>query len=147
ADRGGLQSCLNERTMNSTAQKAAAAEAPQSRFTSGPAIVLYIVAAKELLHLLPVTHYGSFRDEMYYLACARHMAWGYVNHPPLAVWVAWCSRVVLSDSLMGVRRLFILAEAVVVWLAGKLAREMGGGRFAQGMAAVGVVVVPIYLVG
>jgi hypothetical protein len=132
--------------MNSSAQKAAAAEAPQSRFTSGPAIVLYIVAAKLLLHLLMVARYGIFRDEMYYLACSRHMAWGYVDHPPLTVWVAWFSRVVLGDSPLGVRLLPILAGAAVVWLAGKLAREMGGGRFAQGMAALAVFVVPLYLV-
>jgi hypothetical protein len=132
--------------MTSTAPKAAVAEAPQNRFTSGPAIVLYIVAAKLLLHLLMVARYGIFRDEMYYLACSRHMAWGYVDHPPLTVWVAWFSRVVLGDSPLGVRLLPILAGAAVVWLAGKLAREMGGGRFAQGMAALAVFVVPLYLV-
>jgi len=46
----------------------------ENRFSSGPAIVLYIVAAKLLLHLLTVARYGIFRDEMYYLACSRHMA-------------------------------------------------------------------------
>jgi hypothetical protein len=132
--------------MNSTAQTANPAEAPQSRFLSGPAIVLYVVAAKLLLHLSMVARYGIFRDEMYYLACSRHMAWGYVDHPPLTVWVAWFSRVVLGDSPLGVRLLPIIAGAVVVWLAGALAREMGGGRFAQGMAALAVFVVPIYLV-
>jgi hypothetical protein len=133
--------------MNSTAQKAAVAEAPRSRFISGPAIVLYVVAVKLLLHLSMVARYGIFRDEMYYLACSRHMAWGYVDHPPLTVWIAWVSRVALGDSPFGVRLLPILAGAAVVWLAGALAREMGGGRFAQGMAALSVVVVPIYLVG
>jgi hypothetical protein len=133
--------------MNSTAQIAIPAEAPQNRFTSGPAIVLYIVAAKLLLHLLTVARYGIFRDEMYYLACSRHMAWGYVDHPPFTVWIAWFSRVVLGDSPLGVRLLPILAGGVVVWLTGKLAREMGGGRFAQGISALAVVVVPIYLVG
>ncbi len=132
--------------MNSTAQKAVPAEAPQNRFSSGPAIVLYIVAAKLLLHLLMVARYGIFRDEMYYLACSRHMAWGYVDHPPFTVWIAWFSRVVLGDSPLGVRLLPILAGAAVVWLAGALAREMGGGRFAQGMAALAVFVVPLYLV-
>src|SRR5690242_1736179 len=108
--------------MNSTAQKAAAAaEATPSRFVSGPAIVLYIAAAKMLLHLSMVARYGIFRDEMYYLACSRHVAWGYVDHPPLTVWVAWISRVVLGDSPLGVRLLPILAGATVVWLAGALA--------------------------
>jgi hypothetical protein len=124
-----------------------AREAPTNRFTSGPAIVLYIAAAKLLLHLLTVARYGIFRDEMYYLACSRHMAWGYVDHPPLTVWIAWLSRNVLGDSPLGVRLLPMLAGAALVWLTGMLAREMGGGRFAQAMAALAVVVVPIYLVG
>jgi len=132
--------------MNTAAQASSMHEAPRNRFTSGPAIVLYIVGAKLLLHLLMVARYGIFRDEMYYLACSRHMAWGYVDHPPLTVWIAWFSRVVLGDSPLGVRLLPILAGAAVVWIAGALAREMGGGRFAQGMAALAVVVVPIYLV-
>lgn len=122
-------------------------EAPRNRFTSGPAIVLYIAAANVMLHLFTVARYGIFRDEMYYLACSRHMAWGYVDHPPLTVWIAWFSRVALGDSPLGVRLLPILAGAAVVWLTGKLARDMGGGRFAQAMAALAVVVVPIYLIG
>ncbi len=74
------------------------------------------------------------------------MAWGYVDHPPFTVWVAWLSRNVLGDSPLAVRLLPILAGAALVWLTGKLAREMGGGRFAQAMAALAVVVVPMYLI-
>src|SRR6478736_5054089 len=132
--------------MDTGLQKSQVAAEPHSRFTSGPALVLYIAAAKLLLHLLMVACYGIFRDEMYYLACSRHMAWGYVDHPPLTVWIAWVSRVALGDSPLGVRLLPILAGAAVVWLAGKLAREMGGGRFAQGMTALAVFVVPLYLI-
>src|SRR6185503_10151366 len=131
--------------MNSTAQTANPAEAPQSRFLSGPAIVLYLVVAKLLLHLLMVARYGIFRDEMYYLACSRHMAWGYVDHPPLTVFIAWFERHVLGDSPMAVRLLPAVAGGAWVWLTGKLARDMGGGRFAQAMAALAVVVVPMYL--
>jgi hypothetical protein len=133
--------------VNAGLQKSQVVAKPHRRFTSGPALVLYIAVAKLLLHLLPVARYGIFRDEMYYLACSRHMAWGYVDHPPLTVWVAWLSRNMLGDSPLGVRLLPILAGTALVWLTGKLAREMGGGRFAQAMAALAVVVVPIYLVG
>ena len=112
--------------MNSIAQTAVPAEAPQSRFLSGPAIVLYIAGAKLLLHLLMVARYGIFRDEMYYLACSRHMAWGYVDHPPFTVWIAWFSRMVLGDSPLGVRLLPILAGAAVVWLAAALAMAARG---------------------
>lgn len=55
---------------------------PYGRFTSGPAIVLYLAFAKLLLHLLTAARYGIFRDEMYYVACSKHLAWGYVDHPP-----------------------------------------------------------------
>src|SRR5579884_327210 len=127
--------------------KPIAEEGLYSRFTTGPALVLYVVAAYLLLHLLTITRYGIFRDEMYYMACARHMAWGYVDHPPFTVWIAWIGRHLFGNNVAGVRLLPILTGAVVVWLTGKLTRELGGGRFAQAMAAFAVVVVPIYLVG
>src|SRR4029077_7155334 len=132
--------------MNSAAPQLGITEKQESRFTSGPVLVLYITAAKLLLHLLTVTRYGIFRDEMYYWACSRHMAWGYVDHPPLTVGVAWLTRNLLGVSPLGVRLLPILAGAAVVWLTGKLARDMGGSRFAQAMAALAVAVVTIYLV-
>ncbi len=117
-----------------------------SRFASGPALVLYIAAAKFLLHVLTATRYGIFRDEMYYLACSRHLAWGYVDHPPFTPFIGWIGRHLFGDSPLAVRLLPALAGAALVWLTGKLARDMGGGRFAQALAALAVVVVPIYLV-
>lgn len=118
-----------------------------SRFASGPAIVLYIAGAKLLLHLFTAGRYGIFRDEMYYLACSHHMAWGYVDHPPLTVFMAWFTRHVFGESPLGIRLLPAVAGAALVWITGRLAREMGGGRFAQTLAALSVVVVPVYLVG
>jgi hypothetical protein len=119
---------------------------PRSRYTSGPAIVLYIAAAALMLHLLTAGRYGIFRDEMYYLACSHHMAWGYVDHPPLTVLIAWLGRHVLGESLFAVRLLPALAGAALVWMTGAMAGEMGGGRFAQATAALAVVVAPMYLV-
>ena len=116
------------------------------RFASGPAIVLYIAGAKLLLHLLTAGRYGIFRDEMYYLACSQRLAWGYVDHPPLTVFVAWLSRHVFGESALAIRLLPALAGAALVWLTGKLARDMGGGRFAQFLAALAVLVVPVYLI-
>jgi hypothetical protein len=121
-------------------------ENTSSRFTSGPALVLYIAAGKLLLHLLTAARYGIFRDEMYYLACSQHMAWGYVDQPPFTVLIAWIVRHVFGESALAIRLLPALTGAAVVWLTGKLARDMGGGRFAQVLAALAVVVVPIYLV-
>jgi len=117
-----------------------------SRFISGPALVFYIAGAKLLLHLLTAVRYGIFRDELYYLACAQHPAWGYVDHPPMTVWIGWFARHVFGESPLAIRILPALAGAAMVWLTGKLAREMGGGRFAQALAALAIVVVPIYLI-
>ncbi len=116
------------------------------RYAFGPAIVLYIAAAALMLHLLTAGRYGIFRDEMYYLACSHHMAWGYVDHPPLTVLIAWIGRHLLGESLFAVRLLPALAGAALVWITGAMAREMGGGRFAQATAALAVVVAPMYLV-
>lgn len=113
---------------------------------SGPMLVLYVAAAKLLLHLFTASRYGIFRDEMYYLACSQHLAWGYVDQPPAIALIAWIVRHVLGESLLALRLLPAIAGAALVWLTGKLAREMGAGRFGQCMAAVAVLVVPIYTV-
>src|SRR3954466_3226234 len=122
------------------------ADRATNRFTSGPAIVLYIAAVKLVLHIATVNRYGIFRDEMYYWTGSMHMDWGYVDHPPFTVWLAWIARHVFGNSPLGVRLPPALAGAALVWLTGKLTREMGGGRFAQALAALAVVVVPVYLV-
>ena len=124
---------------------ASPSDRPNGRFTSGSAIVGYIAVVKLALHLLTAHRYGIFRDEMYYWAGSLRMAWGYVDHPPLTVWLAWIARHVFGNSPLGVRLLPALAGTVLVLLTGKLAREMGGSRFAQAMAALAVAAVPAYL--
>jgi hypothetical protein len=117
-----------------------------SRWTSGSAIVLYIAGVKLSFHLLTAGRYGIFRDELYYLACADHLDWGYVDQPPLIAIIAWFARHVFGSSLPGLRLLPALAGAALVWLTGRLAAEMGGGRFAQGLSALAVLIAPMFLV-
>jgi hypothetical protein len=117
-----------------------------SRLLSGEALVLCLAGLKLVFHLVTSGRYGIFRDELYYLACAEHLDWGYVDQPPLIAFVAWIARHLFGDWLVGLRLVPALAGAATVWLTGKLAREMGGGTFAQVLAALAVVCVPIYLV-
>ena len=117
-----------------------------SRLFSGDALVLYLAGVKLLFHLLTAGRYGIFRDELYYLACGEHPDWGYVDQPPLIALVAWVARHLFGDWLIGLRFFPALAGAATVWLTGKLARETGGGVFAQVLAALAVICVPIYLV-
>lgn len=99
---------------------------PYRRFISGPAIVFYLAFAKLLLHLLTAARYGIFRDEMYYVACSKHLAWGYVDHPPMNVFITWFARHVFGDSPLALRLLPAIAGAALVWMTGQLTREMGG---------------------
>ena len=117
-----------------------------SKFSSGEALVLCLAGAKLLFHLLSAGRYGIFRDELYYLACGEHLDWGYVDQPPLIALVVWVARHLFGDWLVGLRFFPALAGAATVWLTGKLARELGGGMFAQVLAALAVICVPIYLV-
>ena len=73
---------------------------PVRWYTTGFAVVALIVAARLLLHLLTANRYGIFRDELYYIACSRHLDWGYVDMPPFIPAVTW-----LVTSLFGPRYL------------------------------------------
>jgi Dolichyl-phosphate-mannose-protein mannosyltransferase len=122
------------------------AEATNSgRPSIGPAVVLSLAAAKLIFHLLIANRYGIFRDELYYLACSEHLGAGYVDQPPLIAFVAWIARHLFGESLLGLRFLPALAGAATVWLTGQLARELGGGVFAQALAALAVIAAPIFL--
>ncbi len=116
-----------------------------SEWASGRALVLYLVAAKFLLQLLAARNYGYFRDELYFIDCSKHLDWGYVDQPPLIAVITRVSRLLLGESLTAIRFFPALAGAVKVLLAGLIARELGGGRFAQGLAALAVLVAPAYL--
>lgn len=109
------------------------------------AIVAALAATKLTLELVAAPHYGIFRDEMYYLACGRHLGWGYVDHPPLMPFIAWLVSHTLGESLIAIRFLPALAGAALVWLTASLTRHMGGGRTAQALAALAVLVAPIYM--
>jgi 4-amino-4-deoxy-L-arabinose transferase-like glycosyltransferase len=98
-----------------------------------------------LAQLLTAFRYGIFRDELYYIACSEHLAWGYVDQPPLIALITWLERHIGGDSLLSLRFLPALAGAVTIWLAGRMARKLGGGRFAQALAAIAVLIAPGYL--
>ncbi len=105
--------------------------------------LLYALVAAKLFFHLAVNlwgGYGIFRDELYYLACADHLAWGYVDQPPLSIFLLAAVRAVIGDSLFALRLVPALAGAAVVLLTGLLARELGGGRFAVALAALGATV-------
>src|SRR4051812_14891490 len=96
-------------------------------------------------HLVCVNQYGVFRDELYYLACGQHLDWGYVDRPPLVAVAARFSRTLFGNSLSSIRLLPALAGAAKFVLAGIIAREFRGRRWAVALACVAVLFAPIYL--
>jgi Dolichyl-phosphate-mannose-protein mannosyltransferase len=98
-----------------------------------------------VLYFIAAPHYGYLRDELYYLACGQHPAWGYVDQPPLIAWVAWLLQHSIGTSLWAIRLLPALAGAGAVILAGHLARELSGRRWAIFLAALSTLLAPVML--
>ncbi|WP_098959040.1 glycosyltransferase family 39 protein [Pseudonocardia sp. N23] len=95
-------------------------------------------AAVVLVALLATAgRYGYHRDELYFLRAGRELAFGYVDQPPLTPLLARAATSLFGDSLVGLRVASAVAAALVVVCAGLLAREFGGGRGAQLLAAAG----------
>lgn len=98
---------------------------------------LAVVAAVLALVLLAFsTRYGYHRDELYFLACGRHPAWGYPDQPPLTPMLAALMNALGHGSLLVFRLPSVLSVTGSTLLAGLIARELGGDRFAQVLAAV-----------
>jgi hypothetical protein len=98
-----------------------------------------------LVHLLTNCRYGYFRDELYYMACARHLAFGYVDQPPLSILVLRLSELLLGDSLFVIRLLPALASAAIVGLTGLLSRELGGRGWAIALSCAAALCALFYL--
>ena len=113
----------------------------------GSAVLLLLALAKLAVHLGTNLFggYGIFRDEFYYIACSKHMAWGYVDQPPFSIAALWLNRHLFGDSIFALRLLPALAGAATVFLAGLIARRLGGGRFAQVLAAASALGAPLLL--
>lgn len=84
---------------------------------------------------------------LYYLACADHLALGYVDHPPLSIFVLAATRAVFGDSLIAIRSVVAIVGALNVLVVAALTAELGGRRYAQALAMLAVLAAPLYLLG
>lgn len=108
-------------------------------------MLLALGGAKLVFHLLTGETYGFHRDELYYLVGGRRLDLGYVDHPPLVPWLAALSEALFGLSLRGLHVLPAIAGSGIVVLAGWMASRMGGGRYAQALAAAAALCSPLYL--
>lgn len=107
-------------------------------------VLTLCVGVKLVLHLATAGRYGYFRDELYFLDLARHLDWGYVDCAPLVAVYAKLA-LLLGGSLPALRGISAVAGGACVALTIVLARELGGGRFAQLLAGLCALLAPILL--
>lgn len=111
---------------------------------AGLLVVAGFCAIKLLVHLALVTRYGYHGDELYFLDCGRHLALGYVDHPPLIPWIARLADI-LGGSLLALRLPAIAAGTLTLYFAALLVREWGGGWRAQLLALLCLLAAPAHL--
>jgi hypothetical protein len=116
-----------------------------SFLANGMLVVVAIALAKFTFHVYFNNRYDYFRDEFDYMSCGDHLAWGYVDQPPLIPFLIHICRALLGDSLRSIRMIPALASSLLVVQAAMLAREFGGRRFALLLSAITVVIAPQYL--
>jgi len=87
-------------------------------------------------------NYGPFGDEFYYIECGKHMAFGYVDHPPLVAIVAFVVRSLFGESYIWLRIVTALTAGLSVLLAVQIAKKLGGGQFARVMTALAMLAAP-----
>lgn len=103
---------------------------------SSPGPWVYVIALLYFaLHMITSTRYGYFRDGLYYLACSEHLAFGYVDQPPLIALLGWIARHTLGTSLPALLFWPALAGALRIILTAAFARELGAGRFGTVLSA------------
>ena len=110
-----------------------------------PGAILPPMVVVLVLHLAALTRYGWFRDELYYMASTDHLAWGYVDQPPLSIALLALVRALFGTSLVAVRLVPALAGVATAGLTGALAARLGGGRVAQAMAGLAAALAPVFL--
>ncbi|MBL7858617.1 MAG: glycosyltransferase family 39 protein [Cyclobacteriaceae bacterium] len=118
-----------------------------SSFTKNEKITLAAFAGGAfLLHCIInlTSAYGFFRDELYYIACSEHLAWGYVDQPPFSIFLLKLSRWIFGDSLAAIRFVPALVHAGTVFVTGIIIKEMNGKWFAIFIGCLAVVVSPIH---
>jgi hypothetical protein len=116
-----------------------------SRLLNDNRTLSYLALSTVLIHLLCSSGYGYFRDELYAIACSRHLAWGYVDQPPFSELVLALNGTLLGYSPLALRLLPAVCGGLAAFLVGLIAKELGGGRYAQALAVTAFIIGGVYL--
>jgi 4-amino-4-deoxy-L-arabinose transferase-like glycosyltransferase len=108
-------------------------------------VIIFGALAKFALHMCSAPGYSFFFDEFYTIALSRHLAFGYVDLPPLVPALVALSRALLGESLFAVHIVPALAGSATLVFVCLIAKEFGGKAFAVALCALGFIAVPLWL--
>lgn len=114
-------------------------------FTCNMAVLIYIALVTTAVHLIISGNYGYFLDEMYTMACSRHLSFAFVDIPPVAPALLAAVTAVFGNSLFALHLLPSLFSGGAVIIAGLMAKEFGGGRLAMVLAGIAAAFVPVWM--
>src|SRR5882762_2507752 len=108
-------------------------------------ILVLVAIARVVLHTATNGQYGFHSDELQTLDDARHLDWGFVVYPPIVPLLARLELILFGTSLAGFRVLAAVAVSAAMVIAGLMAKELGGGRREQLLAAIATGIAPVSL--
>src|SRR5262249_36077628 len=123
--------------MNATMEAVTVARPETAAPPLAPGGLAALLVATLIVHLPALARYGWVRDALYCVSCAKRLAGGYVDEPPLSIALLAAWRAVAHDSLAMVRLVPLAAHLALVALTIRLAQRLGGGAFAQVLAGTG----------
>jgi len=106
-------------------------------------ILLFFIFISLVISLFPV-HYGYFRDELYFIALSKHLAFGYVDIPPLLPLCVAIVHFLFDTSLFTTKLIPAFCSVAVIILTRAMVKKLSGRLFAQTLALVCVVFAPAY---
>jgi len=113
---------------------------------SDVAVLVLAVATVFVLHVATNGRYGFHRDELQTLDDARHLDWGFVAYPPITPLIGRLELILFGTSLAGFRVFSAIAVSLVMLLTGLMAKELGGKRHVQLLAAMAAAISPVALI-
>jgi hypothetical protein len=115
-------------------------------FRSDLGVLVLVATARLVLHIATNGQYGFHRDELQTLDDARHLDWGFVAYPPVTPLIGRLELILFGTSLIGFRVFSAIAVSTIMVLAGLIAKELGGSRHVQVLAAVAAGISPVSLI-
>jgi hypothetical protein len=106
---------------------------------------MLIAGAAVAVEMAVSARYGYVRDELYFLSAGRHLAFGYVDQPPLTPLLARLGAALTGNTLSGFRVLPALALGALVVMTAAMSGRLGAGRTGQVLAALAAATCGEYL--